>query len=56
MITKPKGIHATFAVDCPHCREEFTVSNGRVDNHDCRPPQPKTLAEIRAALDNRTQE
>ena len=47
MKTKPKGIHATFAVDCPHCLEEFTVSNGRVDYHECR---PVTLEQIRAAL------
>lgn len=50
MKTKPKGIHATFAVDCPKCGEEFTVSNGRHDPHDCRVPRPLTLEQIRDAL------
>ena len=53
MKTKARGIHANFAVDCPRCDGEFTVTNGRIDHHDCREPQPKTLADIRAALDNR---
>ena len=55
MNIKPKGIHATFQSECWKCGDEITVSNGRVDNHDCRPPQPKTLAEIRAALDRRSE-
>lgn len=46
--TKPQGIHATFQTECVQCRGELTVSNGRVDRHDCR--EPVTLADIRAAL------
>ena len=53
MNTKPKGDQASFLATCHLCNGELTISNGRVDYHDCRPPQPKTLAEIRAALDNR---
>lgn len=51
--TKPQGIHANFSFDCPRCRQEATVSHGRVDPHDCREPRPVTLADLRAALDNR---
>lgn len=55
MKTKPKGIHATFATDCPTCGSELTVTNGRIDRHECeRPQRPITLADIRAALENRT--
>jgi len=53
--TKPKGIHATFRTDCG-CGGELTVTNGRVDPHQCRiepAERPVTLAQIRAALDNR---
>jgi len=49
---KPKGIHANFTTTCT-CGGDLTVTNGRIDHHDCREPQPKTLADIRAALDNR---
>ena len=52
MKTKPRGIWANFTTTCT-CGSELTITNGRVDYHDCRPPQPKTLADIRAALDNR---
>ena len=51
--TKPTGPHATFRFDCPRCRQEATVTGGKVDRHDCTDRQPKTLADIRAALDNR---
>ena len=53
MKTKPKGIHANFRTDCG-CGGEITVTNGRIDPHQCRielPERPVTLAQIRAALD-----
>lgn len=53
MRTKPRGIHASFRFDCPACQQEATVTNGRVDPHDCQPDRPLTLAQLRAALDNR---
>lgn len=49
--TKPRGMWATFAFDCPNRGQEATVTSGRPDPHDCRPPQ--TLADLYAALDNR---
>lgn len=51
--TKPRGVWATFTFDCPRCREEATVTSGRVDPHDCRETRPITLAQLDAALDNR---
>ena len=57
MKTKPKGIHATFESSCFKCADVITVSNGRIDPHQCRiepAERPVTLAQIRAALDNRT--
>jgi hypothetical protein len=51
--TKPQGIHANFVTSCIYCRGDLTITNGRIEHHDCREPQPKTLADIRAALDNR---
>lgn len=53
MKTKPKGIHATFAVDCPACEGELTITNGRPDLHECRIEHPITLADIRAALEGK---
>lgn len=51
MKTKPRGIHATFATTCHACRGDLTISGGRIDPHDCRPPErPVSLADIRAAL------
>lgn len=50
MKTKPKGIHANFRTDC-HCGAEITISNGRIDRHECE--QPITLAQLKAALDAR---
>ena len=35
--TKPQGVWANFSFDCPRCRQEATVSHGRVDPHDCQP-------------------
>lgn len=55
MKTRPQGIHATFETECIHCRGVLTVSNGSPDPHDCRQPErPVSLADIRAALENRT--
>lgn len=50
MNPKPRGIHATFQTECHRCTAEITVTNGRPDQHLCRPPKPVTLAQIRAAL------
>lgn len=49
-MTKPRGIHATFTTTCT-CGAELTVTNGRIDPHECE--RPITLAQLRAALDNR---
>lgn len=51
MKTKPRGIHASFQTECWKCAAEITVSNGRPDPHTCE--RPITLADLRAALDNR---
>jgi len=50
--TKPRGDQASFVTDC-HCGGELTISNGRIDPHQCREQRPVTLADLRAALDNR---
>lgn len=50
--TKPRGMWANFDTSCWKCGGDITVTNGRVDRHDCE-PQPITLADLRAALDNR---
>lgn len=52
MKTKPRGIHATFRTDCIHCRGEITVTNGRLDHHQCE-PITGTLDQVLAALQNR---
>ena len=49
MKTKPKGIHANFQSECFKCSGNITVTNGRVDPHECR-DKPVSLADIRAAL------
>ena len=50
MKTKPRGIHANFTTTCT-CGRELTITNGRVEHHDCREPErPVSLADIRAAL------
>ena len=46
MKTKPRGIWATFTTTCP-CGSELTITNARIDYHECR---PVTLEQIRAAL------
>lgn len=51
--TKPTGIHATFETCCWKCSGTVTVTNAKVDRHDCTEPRPITLAQLRAALDNR---
>jgi len=48
--TKPTGPHANFVTQCATCYCPITITNGRVDPHQC---EPVTLADIRAALDNR---
>ena len=54
MVTKPKGIHATFAYTCVTCGAECTVTNSRPDPHTCRIDLDRpTLADLDAALDNR---
>lgn len=47
-MTKPRGMHATFATDCPNCEGELTVTNGSPGPHQCE--RPVSLADIRAAL------
>lgn len=47
MKTKPRGIWANFRTDCV-CGAEITVTNGRIDFHQCG--RPISLADIRAAL------
>ena len=49
-FTKPRGEQLSFLTDCIRCRGELTISNGRVNPHDCREPQPVTLEQIRFAL------
>jgi len=52
--TKPRGIHASFQTECVYCRGTLTISNGRIDHHDCREPErPVTLEQIRAALERK---
>ena len=46
-VPKPKGERANFDTECVKCRGVLTISNGRVDYHECR---PVTLEQIRAAL------
>jgi hypothetical protein len=64
-FTKTQGPWANFGSDCYRCGGELTVSNGRPDPHTCdfrarnleavreQLDKPITLADIRAALDNR---
>ena len=49
--TKPQGMWATFETTCHRCKGVLNVSNGRPEPHTCE--QPITLAQLRAALDNR---
>lgn len=50
--TKPRDEQLSFLTTCYRCRGELSISNGRVNLHDCE-PHPITLADLRAALDNR---
>ena len=43
MKTKPRGIHANFTTECATCRGELTVSNGRIEHHECRTTAPMTV-------------
>jgi len=72
--TKPRGEQLSFVTSCWKCAAELSITNGRVDRHDCEPRnymgafqdalgdyydsgaigKPPTLADITAALDNRT--
>jgi hypothetical protein len=52
MKTKPRGIHANFITECAACRGDITISNGRLEHHECR-DKPVSLADIRAALGSR---
>lgn len=51
MVTKPRGVWATFDTECIHCRAEVTVTNGKPEPHQCE--QPISLADIRASLASR---
>jgi hypothetical protein len=35
--TKPRGEQLSFLTECHRCRADLTISNGRVDRHDCEP-------------------
>ena len=48
--TKPRGMWATFAFDCPRCGQEATVTSGKPDRHDCE-PHPITLAQLREVIE-----
>ena len=50
--TKPRGMWANFQTECG-CGGVLTVTGGRIDPHTCEEPKPITLADLRAALDNR---
>lgn len=50
MMTKPRGIWATFQTECSRCQGDITVSNGRPEHHVCRERELISLADIRAAL------
>jgi hypothetical protein len=52
-FTKTQGPWANFQTHCFKCTQVITVTNSRPDPHDCRQPQPGTLAELYAALDTR---
>ena len=38
--TKPRDEQASFLTECHRCNGELTISNGRVDRHDCEPARP----------------
>jgi len=50
--TRPRGDQLSFLTTCVRCNGELSITQGRIDRHDCE-PQPITLADLRAALDNR---
>ena len=52
MKTKPRGIHASFQTECVYCRGTLTITNGRVEHHDCE-RITGTLDEVLAALASR---
>ena len=38
--TKPRDEQLSFLTSCWRCRGELSISNGRVDRHDCQRLQP----------------
>jgi len=50
--TKPREEQLSFLTECVKCRGELSSTNGRPERHDCE-PRPISLADLRAALDNR---
>jgi len=50
--TKPRGEQLSFLTECWKCAGELSITNGRPERHDCE-PRPISLADLRAALDNR---
>jgi len=50
--TKPRGEQLSFITSCWKCAGELAITNGRPERHDCE-PRPISLADLRAALDNR---
>lgn len=46
-FTKPRDEQASFRTDCWKCRGELTVTNGRLDYHQCEDRPPATLDDIK---------
>lgn len=44
--TKPRGEQASFETSCWKCAGVLTISNGRVDYHQCE-DRPHTLDDIK---------
>jgi hypothetical protein len=51
--TRARGMWANFQTECHHCGGELTVTNGKPDLHYHQRDEPKTLADIRFALDSK---
>jgi len=41
--TRPRGEQLSFLTECWKCAGELSITNGRVDRHDCG-PRPIALA------------
>jgi len=50
--TRPRGDQLSFLTTCHRCNGELSITNGRVDKHECE-RLTGALAELYAALDNR---